>query len=487
MLSSTQITPLVRSLRSWARSQGGRLEEMLTTPPDGAPQQLKDSLVLVQRALKDFQIELAEAGASPKQLAFQQTFLDQKHHRYVSLGANRSGKSFVAGVLCFCKWLRDRAKNGEEYWCVAPGEKTVGQQQLLWQFLPRAMFKPGTVFDGKWGFGRERPAVELVLPGKRGVCLVRFKTCDQDDSSFEQGKLKGWWADESMPKHIWDRLIPRTLDLAGWGLYSDIPEQDWHWFDLLKARPEAGIHCVIFAMADNAENLPPGAIAEALGLMSKDEADMRVYGKFRRLSGVVYREFDPEIHICRPFPIPADWPKFRALDYGGSSPTACGWYAIAPNECIYLYREYYQRMGNIQTHAAAIREMSLDEAFLPERFDRQYIDPHAFDTSPSSQITIAQGYAAENLHFMPWPFVNVMGERAMVERVKRRLDNQRFKVFSNCENTIREFAAWKYKVDKNGNPLASDAFEKSNNHMLDTIKGFIGTNPCFASQKFGLL
>jgi hypothetical protein len=64
------------------------------------------------------------------------------------------------------------------------------------------------------------------------------------------------------------------------------------------------------------------------------------------MEGVVYKEFMDQRRPRapdRPVPDPpADWPRWRLIDYGASAPTACLWVALAPNEHAYVYREYYQ-------------------------------------------------------------------------------------------------------------------------------------------------
>lgn len=393
------------------------------------------------------------------------------YHNYLAGGVinHNSGKSFVCGVMCFAKWLRDYAVNGDEYWCIAPGEKSVGQQQMLWDYLPPFMFGDN-VWEAKFGFGRERPTLTLVLPNNRGNAVVRFKTCDQDLSSFEQGKLRGWWADEKLHEDVYTRLIPRTLDLGGWGIYSDINEQGWH-YKLDHAAPDSGILFQEFTMFDNKHLLPPDAIKQALKELSPDEARMRVYGKARRSVGVVYREFDAEKHVVEPFQIPCDWKRYTALDYGLSKPTACLFFAIDPMGNIYVYKEYYQRGGNVKEHAAAICAMAHDE-----RLEINFIDPHAKDKDPRQKISIQQQYLEEGWRTKPWPYVQTIGEKVMVEKVKVHLINGTLKIFNTCLNTIREFGMWRFTLDREGNPRSSDSYEAENNHALDCIKGFIGSD-----------
>jgi hypothetical protein len=175
--------------------------------------------------------------------------------------------------------------------------------------------------------------------------------------------------------------------------------------------------------------------------------------------------------------IPDDWPRWRAIDYGGSAPTACCWFAVSPIEKVYLYREHYQPNMPIERHAKAIIAASAGE-----RYVKTLMDPHAVDPPPiyyGAAKTIAQQYAEAGITATGWPFVQIMGEHAMVQAVKFRLEHDTLQVFNTCRNVIREFRSWKYKCDKDGKPIASDCFEKGNEHTLDTIKGFIATRPSF--------
>jgi hypothetical protein len=154
------------------------------------------------------------------------------------------------------------------------------------------------------------------------------------------------------------------------------------------------------------------------------------------------------------------------------------WFAIAPNECVYVYREHYDAGHSVPYNAERI--IAASEA---ERYRVTLMDPHAVDKPPAVYGTapsVAEQYAAAGIQATGWPFVNIMGEHAMVQRVKFRLENDTLKVFETCPNVIREFRSWMYKRDKAGKALASDGFEAGNEHSLDCIKGFLGTNPCYS-------
>lgn len=442
-----------------------------------------------KRLATTFPIEMAEVRASTKQLRFQRMFFDRRDEDgrrvnvMVALGGNRSGKSICAGRLCFAKYLRDRARNGDTFWCVAVTlDRSIGgQQKELWQALPRWMFGDQT-WSEKIGFGAHRKVTLPTFDG--GTCLVEFRSADQHPSTFEQAKLTGVWCDERMSESIYDRLLPRVIDRDGWILYSDIPEQVWQHERLVNAEPAAGVYFEHFEMHDNAHNLPPGAIEKTAAQMTPDERRKRIEGLFVVLEGVVYREYNDETHTIDPFRIPANWPKWRAIDYGSSAPTACTWLTIGDDETCYVYREYHQANLSIEKNAAAIIALSVDHTGRPEAYRKTLMDPHAVDQPPvvyGAAKTIAQQYADAGIVSTGWPFVQVLGEHAMVQRVKQRLEVKMLRVFKTCTHTRREFRSWRYKTDAEGKPLASDAFSNENCHLLDTIKGFFGTRPCFSA------
>lgn len=437
-------------------------------------------------------IEHAESCAHAKSKAFQAVFFNRADEtgrrcsKFVALGGNRSSKSFTCGRMCFAKYLRDVAKPGDLFWVIGQNlDRSVGvQQKEIWDALPSTMFG-GRTWEPKNGFGGNRTV--LVRSRHGGFSTVEFRSADQDADTFEGAKLRGVWADERLPEAIYNRLLPRLIDLDGFLLYSDIPEQWWQIERLKHAKPEAGVYYRVFTMWDNEANLPKGAIEQAAAGMTREEQQMRIAGEHGIMEGLVYKQYrdfydnDAKIpgHLVRPFPrgVPDEWPKWRLIDYGASAPTACLWVTIAPNEHVYCYREYYEAGLSVGKNAAAIVVMSGNEKYV-----KTLMDPHAVDQPPvfyGAAKTIAQQYAEGGIESTGWPFTNVMGEHAMVQRVKFRLENRTLWVGDGLANLRREFQSYKHKLDKDGKPLAADAYENTNNHLLDCLKGFLGTNPTY--------
>lgn len=451
-----------------------------------------------QKAMDDAKIEQALSRPNPRQMEMVEAFWRGRIHgptgrpeydTIVMIAGNQSGKTYGAGRMCFAKWLRDFAQDGDVYWCIAPTlEKSIDKQQKeLWESLPRRMFGE-QMWDAKNGFGTTRPMV--VLQNQHGSIHLRFKASaqyDNDPRSFESETLSGVWIDESIDERVYEAILPRLVAEGGFVLGSFIPDVSWAYDRFVEPKPGSKIACIRGCMGDNAMNLSEGAVERMRSQMSADEASMRIDGNFKFLSGLVYREFikeySPEGHLVKPFRVPRHWPRFRAIDWGNAHPTVCLWGAIDQDEVLYIYREYVQSRLSVQKHTENILRLSAGE-----RYNRNtVIDPSCFNRNQSNAASIADEFKKFGLICRPGIRVAAVGEQATIQRVKRRLegkapdDGPMLRVFDNCEHLIWEFRRWKHKTDREGRPLGSDSYEDKNNDALDALKYMVCSNPCYAA------
>lgn len=57
--------------------------------------------------------------------------------------------------------------------------------------------------------------------------------------------------------------------------------------------------------------------------------------------GQYFSMWRESLHVVKPFKIPQDWLKFRAMDFGQAKPYAVLWFAVDYDGDIYVYRELY--------------------------------------------------------------------------------------------------------------------------------------------------
>ena len=120
-----------------------------------------------------------------------------------------------------------------------------------------------------------------------------------------------------------------------------------------KGENYAFIRSLVFDNGYIMENNPE-YVETLMALPEKRRAAM-LYGDWNSFEGAFFPEFCTDVHVCRPFEIPARWQKFRGLDYGLDM-TACLWIAVAPDGRLYVYRELYKSGLLLSEAAKEIRQ-----------------------------------------------------------------------------------------------------------------------------------
>lgn len=94
-------------------------------------------------------------------------------------------------------------------------------------------------------------------------------------------------------------------------------------------------------------------------LLAMPEAQRRqlLDGDWDVVEGAAFPEFRRSIHTCDPFPIPSGWTRFRAADWGYSSPACCLWFAIDYDGVLYVYRELYTKKLDAEMFGQRVLEM----------------------------------------------------------------------------------------------------------------------------------
>jgi len=77
-------------------------------------------------------------------------------------------------------------------------------------------------------------------------------------------------------------------------------------------------------------------------------------GRWVAAEGVVYEEWDAAIHLVDHFPIPADWTRLWAVDFGYTNPFVLQCWAEDDDGRLFRYRELYLTGRTVDQHAADI-------------------------------------------------------------------------------------------------------------------------------------
>jgi hypothetical protein len=83
-----------------------------------------------------------------------------------------------------------------------------------------------------------------------------------------------------------------------------------------------------------------------------------LYGNWYTTAGSFYGDvWNQALHVCKPFKIPKEWPKFRSMDWGFKHPGAVHWYAMDPDGNLIVVRELIFKGMNATDVAKAILQI----------------------------------------------------------------------------------------------------------------------------------
>lgn len=173
-------------------------------------------------------------------------------------------------------------------------------------------------------------------------------------------------------------------------------------------------------------------------------------------SGAIY-PIDLSEVTCKPFAIPAYWPKLYALDVGWKR-TAALWMAWDRSvDVIYIYTEHYRGQAEPSIHATAIKARG---DWIPG-----VIDPAARGRSQVDGTQLIEAYRQLGLKLQPADNAVEAGIYAVWER----LSTARLRIFDTCQNLMAEYRL--YRRDEKGKIV------KEFDHAIDCLRyGVMGIN-----------
>lgn len=174
-------------------------------------------------------------------------------------------------------------------------------------------------------------------------------------------------------------------------------------------------------------------------------------GEWGIAEGQFFDAWRESVHVIKPFEIPHNWMRFRAMDWGSARPYACLWFAVDYDGNMYCYRELYGWGGkpNVGTGETA-KEVGTRIAKLEkreERVDYGVLDNACWAKTGVTGPTISEElnnelYAHRLVTFSKCSKGRVEGANALKERLignKRKDGSYKPAIyfFSSCIHTIR--------------------------------------------------
>lgn len=171
-----------------------------------------------------------------------------------------------------------------------------------------------------------------------------------------------------------------------------------------------------------------------------------------------FPEFDIDIHVCTPFPIPSHWRRWIGLDNGYDDPFYWGWFAVSENGDLYLYREFTRERGEpkltYSEQAARVLELCTYTRF-DDGMEVKFVEPldyivagkdawntHHRDVTGKSLIDYYREGGLTQVNFIPAITDRRLRKVTMHEYLKPEYDanTKRYKakltIFNTCSSII---------------------------------------------------
>ena len=160
-------------------------------------------------------------------------------------------------------------------------------------------------------------------------------------------------------------------------------------------------------------------------------------GDWDAFSNAAFSEFDRDVHVVEPFEIPKGWQRFRAADWGYSSPACCLWFAIDYDNNLWVYRELYTQKITADVFARKVIDLEHGEYIRYGVLDASTWARRG-DVGPSIAETMIQA----GCRWRPsdrTPRSRISGKLEIHKRLKVEDNEPGIRIFSNCRNLLRTF------------------------------------------------
>lgn len=288
-----------------------------------------------------------------------------------------------------------------------------------------------------------------------GHSTLYFKSYDQGRTKWQAATVDFVWMDEEPPEDVYFEAITRTNATNGYIIVTFTPLKGMSNVVARFLRGEESPQRGHVTMTiDDADHISPERKAEIIASYPPHEREARTLGIPSLGAGAIYPVPFTDVS-CKPFAIPAYWPKAFALDVGWNK-TAAIWGAKDPSDgTMYLYAEHYRGEELPLVHAAAIKARG--------EWIKGAIDPAARGRQQADGTKLIEQYRGQGLNLTP--AINEV--EAGLYEVWQLLATGRLRVFSTLQNFEQEYRG--YHRDEKGKIV------KKFDHLMDAARYLIMT------------
>lgn len=317
-----------------------------------------------------------------------------------------------------------------------------------------------------------------------GTSMIELMSYEQESDKFEGWDGDWVWFDEPPPRSIYIACWRGLIDRKGSCWFTMTPlKEPWINDELWSQRKPGEIEGWVFDIKDNiGYGLTEEAVADFERQLTDEEKTARLRGQFLHLSGIVYKEFNPQIHVVEPFDISADYSVYEAIDPHPRTPTAVVWLATGPDGTKYVFDELFK--------ADSIQNLC---SFMKVKRGKSKIYRTLIDKSVNTPdpITKQKGLIIREFNkYGIFPQIASDDLTSGILRIKQALKVENGKpeiyIFRNCIETIREFYNYiwdEYKGKSKDEKNSKNTPRDKDDHMLENLYRILLCNPIYVKPR----
>lgn len=381
-----------------------------------------------------------------------QIIVAEDTHRFRVLDTGRRwGKTTLAS-----EEIKGESLAGAEK-CVYVAPTYQQARDIFWEAIKREL-RPITI-----GKPNESRLEITVHTAKKSTCIVMLRGWEAIETMRGQSVDFFVFDEVAMYRNFWriwqEVLRPCLTDRKGRAMFISTPKGFNHFNDLFNLQEEdSDFKSFQFTTYDN-PHIPVEEIEKAKLELTEDRFYQEYMADFRKMEGLVYKEFDRDRHVFNATEFEAEqdtsfsWNQFVVgVDYGFTNPAAVIQIFEDSTGCFYVMDEMYERGKTdmeVNEYVAALKPQKVypDPAAAGAIADLKRKLPHAVREVVKGKDSIKNG----------------------IDRVRELFKADKLKIASRCTNVIVELETYSYPDKKPGKNEYEDPI-KENDHAMDALR-----------------
>lgn len=361
---------------------------------------------------------------------------DKKRFKVILCGRRFGKTTYSVNTLVKHALLKQKG----EYFYIAPTYKQA--KMIAWKMLLESVQKLPKELVHKIN---ESELYVIIGNNSR----IDIKGADNPDSLRGVG-LDGVVLDEyaDMKPNVFQEIIrPALTDKKGFAIFIGTPKGFNHFYDIYSyAEQDEKWSAYRFTTYDN-PLIDPEEIEEARKAITEDRFAQEYMADFRKMEGLVYKEFDRSKHIYIE-EVPRTNVVLGAIDFGYTNPTAV-LRIVQDNDNHYWVTGEWYRTG--KTNEEII------EYVKSQDFNKVYPDP-------------AEPDRIEEMNRAGLNIQEVSKDISKgVDSVRNLFKQDRIHIHKSCTNLISELESYRYP-EKRDDKNPDEKPIKENDHALDALR-----------------